>query len=325
MEPLLSAVLVVLGALLIVGLATLFLLIRRPPQEIRTAVLAERLSRLEPVANAVNGIQLGLAELQAYTKARQDLEQRTAESIRRLESVIAGTRAKGIAGENIVEEALSRLPPDWQVRNFRVGNRVVEFGLRLPNNLVIPIDSKWPATPLLERFAMCDDPEQQRRLKARITAVTLEKAREVGKYVDPNITAGFGIAAVPDAVYHLCWGAQAELVRSNVVLLSYGMLIPYLLLVFQTVLKASRSMGLERLDAYLRSTQDSIDALREELEGRLSRAITMLSNSRNDMSVHLSRINSSLTSLQVSDSSSGGAASNGARRATDGDDTGEAP
>jgi len=299
METLLLGLLILLIVLLIAVLVILFWLLRRPEQEVQTAVLAEKLSQLEPVTRAVHDIRLGLTELQTYAKARGELEQRTAESIRRLESIIAGTQSKGVAGENILEAVLSKLPPDWQVRDFRVGNKTVEFGLRLPNNLVLPIDSKWPATNLLEQFAACEDPAEQERLKAQIERVVLNKAREVKKYVDPNITVNFGIAAVPDAVYDLCSGVQADAFRLNVALISYSMLLPYLLLVFQTMLKASQSIDLQRLNAYLQSAQENIEALQEELEGRLSRAITMLTNSRNDMSMYLSRINSGLTSLQT--------------------------
>jgi DNA recombination protein RmuC len=275
-------------------------LLRKPPQDIQTAVLAERLSQLEPVAQAVGRIQVGLAEMQAYARARQDLERQTADSIRRLETVIAGTQTKGAAGENILEMVFSKLPMDWQVRNFRVGSKTVEFGLRLPNNLVLPIDSKWPATSLLERFLASGDPDEQRRLKAQIETAVMEKAREVRKYVDPNITVSFGVAAVPDAIYDLCSGVQCDVFRLNVVLISYSMFVPYLLLVFQTMLKASQSIDLQKLSAYLESVQAGVEAVQEELDGRLSRAITMLTNSRNDMAVQLSKINSGLTSLQMS-------------------------
>ena len=51
-------------------------------------------------------------------------------AIRRLETVIAGTQSKGAAGENILDVVFSKLPAEWQVRNFPVGNKSVEFGLR---------------------------------------------------------------------------------------------------------------------------------------------------------------------------------------------------
>ena len=80
-------------------------------------MISEKLSQLEPVSQAVSSIQQGLAELHAYTRARQDLERQTADSIRRLETVIAGTQTKGAAGENILEDVFARLPMEWQVRN----------------------------------------------------------------------------------------------------------------------------------------------------------------------------------------------------------------
>jgi len=190
----------------------------------------------------------GLTELQTHAKARQELEQQTAASIRRLEAIISGTHTKGAAGEHILEVVFAKLPPDWQVRDFRVGNKVVEFGLRLPNSLVLPIDSKWTATHLLEQFVACDDPTEQQGLRDRIGAVVLDRAKEVRKYVDPNVTVNFAVVAVPDAVYDLCCGIQADVFQLGVVLISFSMFVPYLLLVFQTVLKTSQSIDLQKLD-----------------------------------------------------------------------------
>jgi len=193
----------------------------------------------------------------------------------------------------------AKLPVEWQVRNFPVGNKSVEFGLRLPNNLILPIDSKWAATSLLEQFSLCEDPAEQQKLKSQIEAAVLAKAKEVKKYIDPNVTVGFGVAAVPDAVYDLCYGIQTEAFQMNVVLISYSMFIPYLLLVFQTILKASQNIDLHKLDAYLQTAQVSIAALQDELEGRFAKALTMLTNARSDMSAHLSKLSGSLTSLQI--------------------------
>ncbi|OGO05199.1 MAG: hypothetical protein A2Y73_04840 [Chloroflexi bacterium RBG_13_56_8] len=240
-----------------------------------------------------------LTELRAQAKARREIEERSADSIQRLETIIAGTQTKGLAGENILDVILGKLPPDWQVRNFRVGDKVVEFGLRLPNNLVLPIDSKWPATRLLEEFASSDDPSEQQNLKSQIESTLLAKAKEVRKYIDPNVTVSFALAVVPDAAYDLCSGVQIEAGKLNVVLIGYSMFVPYLLLVFQTILKSSQSINLQKLDAYLQSAEDCVRALQEELGGRFSRAITMLSNSRDSMNGHLSRVMTGLTSLQL--------------------------
>lgn len=252
------------------------------------------------LAGELAKIQQELATLQASAKARQDIERQTAASISRLEAIIAGTQSKGSAGENIVELVFAKLPVDWQVRNFSIKGKTVEFGLRLPNSLILPIDSKWAATDLLEQFIAASDPDARQKLKIEIEKVVIQKAKEVKKYIDPSVTVAFGIAVVPDAIYDLCAGIQTDVFQWNVVLVSYSMFVPYLLLVFQTMLKTGQSIDLQKLDAYLRTAQDSIKALQEELDGRFSRAVTMLNNSRDDMRAHMSQASSSLTSLQIS-------------------------
>lgn len=254
-----------------------------------TAAIRDELSRAKQ----------DLTELQALARARQELEQRTADSIRRLEAVIAGTQTKGAAGEQILEAVFAKLPAEWHVRDFRVGDGVVEFGLRLPSGVVLPIDSKWAATELLERLAACDDPAERQRLKTQIEAAVRARAKEVRKYLDPAVTTPFGVAAVPDAVYELCSGILADLVQANVALVSYSLFVPYLLLVFQTTLKHSHQIDLQKLDAYLQSVQGSLAALQEELDGRFARAITMLQNSRAEMGAQLGKVAGGLAGLRV--------------------------
>ena len=240
-----------------------------------------------------------LLTLQAYAQARQDSERHTAESIRRLEGVLAGSHSKGAAGERVLDMALAQLPAEWQVRDFRVGNKVVEFGLRLPNDLILPVDSKWPASTLLQAFAASESADERARLKRQIETVVLHKAQEVRKYVDPRLTVPYCVAAVPDAVYELCWGTQVDLLRRNVVLISYSLFLPYLLLVFQTALKAPRAVDAQEMEAALDGAQDGLREAQEELEGRLARAIIMLGNAREDLSAHLRRARRSLGALDA--------------------------
>jgi DNA recombination protein RmuC len=253
----------------------------------------------EAIRTQLSNAKSDIASLQTLVKAKQEVEQQTAEVVKRLDAIIAGTQTKGAAGENILEHVFSKLPIDWQVRNFRVGDKYVEFGLRLPNNLVLPIDSKWTATNLLEQFASCEDIQEQQRLKNEISKAVLHKAREVRKYVDPNLTMTFGVAAVPDAVYDLCSECHAEAFKMSVVIISYSMFVPYLLLVFQTVLKTGASIDLQRLEGFLHSVQENVKSLQDELEGRLSRSITMLGNSRDEMRVQLGKVVAGLTSIQI--------------------------
>jgi DNA recombination protein RmuC len=93
--------------------------------------------------------------------------------------------------------------------------------------------------------------------------------------------------------------------RHNVVLLSYSMFVPYLLLTIETVLKSCQDIDLHKLASYLDAAKQSLDALQAELEGRLSRGITMLGNSRDEMRVMLGRLGTGLTALQISTQATG--------------------
>ncbi|NLG29228.1 MAG: DNA recombination protein RmuC [Chloroflexi bacterium] len=262
------------------------------------AVLGERLEGLRPLTQSVGHIRDSVTELQSRLRGREEMERRTADAIHRLERVISGTQSRGAAGEHLLDAVFSQLPPDWQVRNLRVGNKVVEFGLRLPNGLLLPIDSKWAATPLLEQLSRTDDPVKRQQIKALLEATVLARAREVRKYIDPNRTVGYALAVVPDAVYELCSGIQAEAFSSNVVLVGQSLFLPYLLLVFQTVLKSSQSLDMQRFELYVSACQQDVASMQEELEGRYSRATTMLENSRRELASGLARVQGELTSLR---------------------------
>lgn len=243
--------------------------------------------------------QASLAAIQSQARARQDLEFKTAESIQRLEAVIAGTNTKGAAGENLVDIVFSQLPAEWQVRNYAIENKVVEFGLRLPNQRILPIDSKWAATALMEKFYASENMEEKQALKRQIEKQVVIKAREVRKYLDPHFTASFGIAAVPDAVFDLCSQVQVYVMKMDVVLISYSMFIPYLLLVFQTILQNSQEIDVQQLEIYLQSAQSHMDALQGELDGRFSKAITMLGNTRDEMKAQLGKLTSGMSGIKV--------------------------
>jgi hypothetical protein len=116
------------------------------------------------IRGGLSAAQSTLAELRTMSQAQQGLEQQATESIQRLERMLAGSQSKGIAGENIVEIMFSKLPTEWQVRDFSVGNKTVEFGIRLPNDLVLPIDSKWAASNLVEEFVKADDVKEKQRI-----------------------------------------------------------------------------------------------------------------------------------------------------------------
>jgi len=244
------------------------------------------------------GMKESIVTLQEHLKARRDLDTKNTEALKRLESIIVGTQTKGVAGENIVETIFSTLPAEMQERNFKVNGKTVEFGLKLPNNLVLPIDSKWPATNLLEEFAKAKD-EQKSAIKKQITNEVLKKAGEVQKYIDTSETPSFAVMVVPDSVFELSSSALTEVYRMNVALVSYSMFMPYILMVFHTVFKTSRNIDLEKLHDYINEVYSQVEKLQDELDGRMSKGLTMLSNSIVEMKQSAGKIKGSLTTLQM--------------------------
>ncbi|MCX8125890.1 MAG: hypothetical protein N3E40_01925, partial [Dehalococcoidia bacterium] len=99
--------------------------------QVELARLTERISAVEKgqsaASQSIAGLSIALTEIQTLARARQDIEQRTAMAVQRLEMLMASAPERGLAGENILESALATLPVEWQVRDFKVGNKSVEF------------------------------------------------------------------------------------------------------------------------------------------------------------------------------------------------------
>jgi DNA recombination protein RmuC len=276
-----------------VGVVVLIILQLRKPKD------NTFLPAVQQTQNQLVQMQSALASMGGFLQARAAEETRTSEAISKLEMVISGTHSKGAAGENLVDVVFAQMPPEWQARNFSIGGKVVEFGLKLPNGLILPIDSKWPASKLIEQFVASSNVEERLKIKAEIDRVILQKVKEVRKYLDPALTTSFGIAVVPDSVFEISAAVQVEAFSLGVVVCSHSMLVPFLLLTMQSSLKNIRSVDLQKLEAHLQTVQGSVQAIQDELDGRYARCLTMLANSRDDMRAQISKATSSLNSLQL--------------------------
>src|SRR3982074_675747 len=111
-------------------------------QEMQAAEIRERLANTQSVMEG----------LRSALNARQPIEEEARTSLKRLESVIAGSSTRGAAGENILEEALRHLPPEMLQRNVWVGGKVVALALPLPGGKFLPMDSKWVSSGALEQL-----------------------------------------------------------------------------------------------------------------------------------------------------------------------------
>jgi DNA recombination protein RmuC len=121
----------------------------------------------------------------------------------------------------------------------------------------------------------------------------------VTKYLDPDRTIQLGVLAVPDAVFDLCVEAHVEAFKQGIVIISYTQAIPYLLSLLQVVWRFGTEIDTARLSQALTTIADALEKMDNEVDGRLSRTITQLQNSREDLKAHLSRARQGVRGLHV--------------------------
>ena len=261
-------------------------------QDAQAAELRERLSQTQ---SAVEGLRSAVA-------ARQTVEDDARASLKRLESVIAGSSTRGAAGENILEEVLKHLPPDMLQRNVWVGGKVVELGLRLPGGKLLPIDSKWVSSGALEQLSNpALDAPRRAQLEGQVEREVERRVREVSQYINPEVTSTFALAVIPDAAYDVCRGAIVEAHKRHVMVVGYGMALPYLLTLYQLHLQFARTIDMENMQSALIDMERQLDVLEGMLENRLQRAVTMLQNAYGEGKQVSARIRASAQSIQLAD------------------------
>lgn len=318
-------ILIVLGTVIIaalifairVALSIQRTLATQPTAQISTGVLsvqseqarvAQELGRAATALTALQGVQhnldSALRTLAGQATVRAESDAQSAELLRRLELVIAGSFHRGAAGENLLAEVLSILPPGMLERNVRLTAGVVEFAVRLPGGKYIPIDSKWPGAQLLERIAQ--EPELSRRaqLIRDLESLVSAKADEVAKYLDPERTILLGIAAVPDAVYQLCRSVHAQAYRRGIVLLPYSLAVPYVLSLLVLIARFGGALDTTQVRASIAKVDQTLQELEDALESHMSRGLTMIQNALQNQRSGIAQCRSIVSALRARDESS---------------------
>ena len=261
-------------------------------QESQAAEIRERLAQTQSVVE-----RLGSALV-----ARQSIEDEARSSLKRLESVIAGSSTRGAAGENILEEVLKHLPPEMLQRNVWVGGKVVELALQLPGGKLLPIDSKWVSSGALEQLAEPGlDAPRRAQLTAQVEREVERRVREVSQYIDPASTSTFALAVIPDAAYDVCRGAIVGAHRRHVMVVGYAMALPYLLTLYQLHLQFARTVDMEKLQSALIDVERHLDTLEAILDNKLQRALTMLQNTYTEGKQVSAKIRSAAQSVQTAE------------------------
>ena len=269
--------------------------LRRGHDGLRADLRQSREASLLQLDQAAQGLRLqlgqaqrSLAELRGLEEGRAALAARSADSLRRLEHLLAGSASRGGAGESLLREALLALPADLLLCDVPFGSRVVEFALRLPDGRLLPIDSKWPALGPLERLAAAGDEAERRKLAEQVRTELRARAREMARYLDGERTLALAVLAVPDAAYAAVPEARAEGFREGVLVVPYTLALPAALLVYRLALRFGALADGDRLGEALQRLGQALAQADEELEGRVSRGLVQLENGRDALRRHLS-------------------------------------
>ena len=283
-------------------------------QASQASELRERLAQTQSV---IEGLRSALS-------ARQPVEDEARASLRRMESVIAGSSTRGAAGENILEEALRHLPPEMLQRNVWVGGKVVELALRLPGGKLLPMDSKWVSSGALEQLADPSlDAARRAQLSGQVEREVERRVREVSQYIDPATTSPFALAVIPDAAYDVCRGAIVSAHKRHVMVVGYAMALPYLLTLYQLHLQFARTVDMEKLQSALIDVERHLDTLESVLENKLQRAVTMLQNAYGEGKQVSARIRASAQSVQMTEAAPEGISTAGRAQGALSNETGQ--
>ena len=261
-------------------------------QDTQAAEVRERLSQTQAV---IEGLRSAIS-------ARQPIEEEARTSLRKLESIIAGSSSRGAAGERILEEALRHLPPEMLQRNVWVGGKVVELALRLPGGKLLPMDSKWVSSVALEQLGDTGlDAQRRAQLTATVEREVERRVREVAQYIDPATTTPFALAVIPDAAYDVCRGAIVNAHRRHVMVVGYAMALPYLLTLYQLHMQFARTVDMEKLQSALIDIERQVDVLEGILENKLQRSLTVLQNAYTEGRQAAAKIRSSAQAAQIAE------------------------
>jgi len=257
--------------------------LRRDAQQGREASLRQLTDAAQGIRGEIGAAHKALAEVKALEQGRARQMEMAADTLKRLEAVVAGSSTRGAAGENILARALGQLPPDLLAANVAFGNKVVEYALRLPGGRFLPIDSKWTSVAPLERLADTADAVERRKLQDQVVREVRGRIRDMSKYLDPERTLSIALLAVPDAVYVSAPEVHGEGYREGVLVVPYSLAMPYVLALYRLTLRFGSSVDTDQLAARLRSVDECLRRLGDEVEGRLSRGLVQIQNARDAM------------------------------------------
>ncbi|HEX6800767.1 MAG TPA: DNA recombination protein RmuC [Ktedonobacterales bacterium] len=254
------------------------------------------------VADALQRISL-INEVQRIQQSRE-AEAYTA--LQRLSAVLLGSATSGAAGERVVREMLSHLPAQWIITNHAVGGRRVEFAIKLPDNLFLPVDSKVVAKEELADLDGEADPKKREQIERAVRAAVLQAAADVHQYVDER-TPGFALAAVPDAAYSLCGAILADAFQKHrALIVPYSLLGPFVLMVYEQHRQTGMNLDGARIARLAAELEGHLEQAQQALNRSFAGAITQLSNASASLGRELAAAAQALAQLRAAGGGSDG-------------------
>ena len=230
-----------------------------------------------------------VASLVGAFQERRATEARTADAISRMERLVAGSYSRGRVGENLLEAALSELPPELFVRDLVIGGRVCEFALRCDDGKYLPIDSKWSAPELVSQLEDTADMNDREQIRRKVEKVLSSRIKEVAGYIDTSLTLPMAIVAVPDQVFACCRKAHEVARASRVTIVSYSNAVSLLLSIWNLHRAYARETDEEQLAEALHSLSVCLTQLAGKIEGHLTNGLKQATNAADEMRILVSR------------------------------------
>ncbi len=144
------------------------------------------------VSDRLEQVHKGLGEMQTL-----------ANDVGGLKRILTNVKTRGTWGEVQLGNLLSQmLSPDQFVQNAHIkdGGEVVEYAVKLPDEVLIPIDSKFPVEPyerLVEAAENADTNAIERCVSELEKAIKIQAAKISDKYILPPKTTNFAIMFLP--------------------------------------------------------------------------------------------------------------------------------
>jgi len=219
------------------------------------------------------------------------------DSIKNIEHLFKGSKSKGMAGENILREIFKIFPPELIVFDYRVEGKPIEFGLKLPDGRIVPMDSKVVAVEEMTQLIAEHNEDIRQRLIKKVESEVMKKIKEVSGYVHPPVTWDRALMLIPDSIYALLKESFMKAYHQSVILIPYSMAIPYILTFLDLHKRTLATYDEQQVRSFLEDLDRALNEMETVLENQVARGNTMITNAYTEYKKIVGKIRGRMTYL----------------------------